>query len=52
MVELNAPDALRYFGRMQTLEAAVVASYGAGEAGIYTFFKILVIHFMEMLKSI
>jgi len=35
---------------MQALEAAVVASYGAGETGIYAFFKIGVLHFLRICK--
>jgi len=45
MIELNASDALSYFRGMQTFEAAVVANDGAGETGIYTFFKTEVFHF-------
>jgi len=50
MVKLNAPNALRHFRGMQTFVRTMVARYGAGEAGIYTFFKILVIHFFKNLK--
>jgi len=48
MVELYAPNTLRYFGGMQTFVSAMIARYGAGEAGIYTFFKIGITHFIKI----
>ena len=50
MVELNAPNAQRYFGGMQTFVGAMVAGYCAGEAGFNTFFKIVITHFIKIKK--
>lgn len=52
MVELNATNAQRYFGGMQTFVGAMITFGGAGEAGFYTFFKIPVMHFIKFISEI
>jgi len=48
MIELNATDALHYFRRMQTFVGAMITIGATGEAGIYAFFKIGIIHSLKI----